>query len=315
MPINPFKKKSINFIIDDHTLRFLELDKPEPLSVKELGEKRLSEGTIHEGKINDRKLLLESISTIVSERKLRNRTIQFIVPDSLVVVRKVEIPKQVQMNEITNYLELEIGTSIHLPFDVPVFDIHLIQETLDYKEILLFAAPKDIVSEYIDVFKEAKLKVVVADVSSLALYRLYHKLKEVNQEGHILFVQHGEGTVNATIFHKHLPMFMRHFVLESTAEPDIEPYLVQEVTSELERIINFYRFTINQGNEMIARVVLSGDSTQVGQIQLSIQEGLGLPVEIFTSEAIPLSSKSSQGCEQFLSPKYYIALGLALKEV
>lgn len=54
---------------------------------------------------------------------------RFLVPDSRLVIRKVAIPKDIKDDEIKGYLYLEMGTSIHLPFEEPIFDVVLLEET------------------------------------------------------------------------------------------------------------------------------------------------------------------------------------------
>ncbi|MGP7816825.1 hypothetical protein [Niallia sp. 01092] len=52
---------------------------------------------------------------------------------------------------------MEFGTSIHVPFEDPVFDYYLLQEREHNKQqILLFAAPEHAVSSYTDLVEEAK---------------------------------------------------------------------------------------------------------------------------------------------------------------
>ncbi len=113
----------------------------------------------------------------VDEWKIRNRKVRFLIPESLVIIRKVMIPAEIKDDEINGYLYLELGTSIHLPFEEPVFDAVVLSEENDKKEILLFAAPEENVLEYSQLFSDVKLHPIQAEVSPLALYRLYEHLR------------------------------------------------------------------------------------------------------------------------------------------
>jgi type IV pilus assembly protein PilM len=322
---NPFTKGSINLFIDDQAIRCLELYQANPLSVTKISEQKLPEGIIREGKINDRDGFLIIIKNLVKAWKLNKRKLQFIIPDALVVIRKIEVAKSIQVNELHSHLALEIGTSIHLPFDEPVFDTHYIREASEFNEILLFAAPKQPVNEYVELFQEVNFKPFVVDISSICLYRLYHKLNEqATEDDHILMLQIGSNAITTTIFNNNLPLFMRHFTLnqEMSATTDThyldklqETSYVQEIIAELERISNFYRFSIHQGTVQLTKVIITGEDNELQQMQQQMESALGIPVTIFEDQSIRLHRKSKKRAGISLPPVYYPVLGLALKEV
>ena len=63
---------------------------------------------------------------------------------------------------------LELGTSIHLPFEEPVFDAVVLSEEKDKKEVLIFAAPEENVMEYSQLFSDVK--------ASIRLKQKFHHL-------------------------------------------------------------------------------------------------------------------------------------------
>ena len=178
MAFSLFSKKNhiANIIITDRFIRFVELKQANPPIAARWGEKLLPAGLISNGEIQDYESLMMILEECVDEWKIRNRKVRFLIPESLVIIRKVMIPAEVMDDEIHGYLYLELGKSLHLPFEDPVFDTVVLSEKEDKKEILLFAAPEEDVLEYSQLFSDVKLRPLEAEVSPLALYRLYEYL-------------------------------------------------------------------------------------------------------------------------------------------
>ena len=121
-------RKIVNLVIKDHVIRFVQLQNTNPLIVQNYGEHYLPTGIIHEGKILDRETLEMILDECISAWKLTNRQVRFIVPDSLVIIRKITIPNELEEDEIEGYIFMEIGSSIHLPFEDPSFDFYPCQK-------------------------------------------------------------------------------------------------------------------------------------------------------------------------------------------
>ncbi|CAM3747558.1 type IV pilus biogenesis protein PilM [Mesobacillus zeae] len=158
------RRRVINLVINDHSIRFVELkhsNSPVPLHY---GEKYLQQGIISDGKIHDYDTLANILDECIQDWRIPGRKVRFTVPDSLVVIRKAAVPTDVKDDELYGYLYLEFGSSIHLPFEEPVFDTVSLPNPNGNKEVLLFAAPEKYVQEYANLLKSAKLKPVSADI-------------------------------------------------------------------------------------------------------------------------------------------------------
>src|SRR5881392_2762970 len=116
------RNRIVNLVINDHSIRFVELKQANPPTAQRWSERLLPPGIINDGKIIDAESLANIVEECIDEWKIQRRSVRFIVPDSLVIIRKVSIPAEVQDDEIHGYLYLEMGSSIHLPFEDPVFD-------------------------------------------------------------------------------------------------------------------------------------------------------------------------------------------------
>jgi type IV pilus assembly protein PilM len=320
------KNKRANIIIKDHVIRYLELsNQSEDIIVKRYKERFLPTGLIREGKIVDDITLTTILEECVHEWKIKKREVQFIVPDQLVVIRRISIPADLKREDIQEHLFLEIGSSIHLPFEDPVFEFSLLplNEDEEEQDILLIAAPEEAIDQYRQILEMVHLKPVVADVSSLSIYRLYYELVTNRFNEHLLLIQFDLSSVNLTIFKDHKPIFSRHINNEFTRESwgsnmetlewvgdaeDLES-IIEENLIEIERVMNFYRFTLTKGKHQITKILLVGDHTYFQKITEKSKGRFSVPF-VALKEDIILTEDGDT-----LPSSHYLPLGLALKEV
>ncbi|PFA64566.1 hypothetical protein CN378_15405 [Bacillus sp. AFS015802] len=307
-------KKTSNIVFTDNSIRYLELKHTSPLLVQAYGERLLPDNVIKGGKIIDDQTLSFILEECVEEWGIKGKSVRFIVPDPFVVLRKVTIPGDLKQDEIDGYLFLEIGTSIHLPFEDPVFDFALLDESENGREVLLIASHQEVVDRYKDVLEQAKLKPTVADISPLALYRLSIEKGIVSHKEHTMFLHFDERLLTVSIFLGHKPIFTRPIVLEEeNTNVLVEDHLswrnVEDALSEIEKVMNFYQYSLHKGEYFVERALISGDHPSIREIESYMRERLSVPVGFLGLEGIQTVEDGR------ISGKFAIALGLALKEV
>jgi type IV pilus assembly protein PilM len=321
-------KRVINLIITDHSIRFLELKNSSIQSVHRWGEHFLPDGIIREGKIVDKITLSMIIEECLGKWKIQKRLVKFLVPDPLVIIRKLRIPKDIKEDEITGYLYLELGTSIHLPFDEPVFDTFILSRDNDSTEILLFAAPEKQVMEYASLLSDLRLKPISAEISPLAIYRLYHHLDMAQTDESLMVVQFDIDRVNISMFENQAPIFMHYlpsefnttiwdikrtaddqYELKFIGDPEELTNIFEEYFKEISKLMDFYRYSIHLGSKSISKILLNGDHPLIEIILSELESRFEVPVQTITSrELIPRKTGK-------IPMAYYLALGLSLKEV
>src|SRR4051812_6520016 len=207
------KNRIIYLVLNDHSIRLFELKQANPPSAQRWNERFLPPGIISDGKITDIDSLANILEECIDVWKIQRRQVRFLVPDQLVIIRKVSIPAEIQDDEIQGYLYLELGSSIHLPFEEPVFDFYSIESDGKTRDLLLFVAPEQQVMEYANLLSKLKLTPLAADISPLALYRLYHQLDDTSANEVLFSVQFDLTSVNLSIFEQYVPLVMRQFAL------------------------------------------------------------------------------------------------------
>lgn len=321
------KGKIGNLVIKDHVIRYAELKDARSLAVSKAYERYLPKGIIENGKIVDSETLSMILDECVLDWGLKRTKVRFVVPDARVVIRHQTLPESLDDDEIKGYLYMEIGSSIHLPFEDAIFDFVVTGRTERQTDIILFAAPEELVLHYSEVLQEAKLQPVAADVSPLCLYRLCHHEDLIAKDVHQMFVQIDLLSVNVSVFHEHQPTFMRHIPLEDQLENwnvihdgnqaflekvDGKEWLLgkfNDIYKEVERIINFYKFSMNEGKTGISKLIVTGDHPYCLELFERLQENVSLPAQM-----MDISMQQKEGSNE-VDRRYYLALGLALKEV
>ena len=121
-------------------------------------------------------------------------------------------------DELKGHFFIEIGSTLYLPFDDPVFDVVPYIPNTETNEAILIASKEAVLERYEAVLKEVKLDPVKADITPLALYRLAYRQHSFSGKEHILMADLKNGKLTVSIFHEHYPLFMRPVDLENSTD-------------------------------------------------------------------------------------------------
>lgn len=265
--------------------------------IVDYGEVVLEPGLIEDGKLVDAQAFQVQLEKLVKNKKWRKASLSFCVPDSSVTIREHLVPKGLAKEEIKAFIHMEIEESIRLPFSDPVVDFTIVGEENDQTKILLFAYPKKRIAELIQSFEKVGLKPKVADLSSLSLYRLYFQLDLAKQKEHLLLVQWGKDATVLTAFNYNKPIFTRYMkstynrnnwtwsdreseLIWSGDEEDIDQMIEDQMVS-LERFMDFYQYSVMEGDEQINKVLLVGDFPYMPRVERVMQERIPVAIESF----------------------------------
>lgn len=319
------QSKQISMILHDHVIRMVELSHS-TMEIRSYRERFLPEGIIRDGKVIERDTLSVILEECVEEWGIKGKRVVFQVPDTYLVLRNEKIPLTVADDDIKGYLYLEIGTSIMLPFKDPVFDYELIGQKSEHKEILLFAAPEEIVNDLSSLLESVSLHPEAADVTALSLYRLYYHTDQIDSQKPTLLIHCGIRAINVSVFYQHKPAFIRQVMMDAPQsnwdvvqttrssstmkwigdrEEMIE--MVDDSVTEIERVISFYHYSMNKSGQTIQRVFLSGDFPELPLLKKRLESTVEVAVQHAETNAI----KDEEG--NLLPLPYYGAYGLSLK--
>lgn len=159
-------------------------------------------------------------------------------------------------------------------------------EEVPQADVLLAAAPGELVDEYAALLRDCGLKPVSADIKPLALHRMLAAAEPGLLQGTLLTVDINDGAADISIFHNgHLkitrnvlavfPDFSQpktgfdsdDTLFGSFLDPDADfQQACGDLTHELERLMNFYRYTLNNRTHEFHTAVLTGDLDRLQDI-------------------------------------------------
>lgn len=138
------------------------------------GFAQLPPQAIVDGQVMDASVVIETLSRVVRDSKIRNREVAVSVSGQSVIIRKITVPMMTPQ-ELDEQIQWEAEQ--HIPFDIK--DVEVDYQVLRRRpetsqmELLLVAAKKDHISDYTQLVRNAKLKPVVCDIDAFTVQNLY----------------------------------------------------------------------------------------------------------------------------------------------
>jgi type IV pilus assembly protein PilM len=222
----------------------------------------------------------------------------------------------------------------------------LAEENPNRTDVLLVAAKKESVDQYLHLIDQIGLESAMVDVDFFALSNAYEATYGKAEGERVALLDIGSSKTNLNVFHKGVPAFTRDITvggiqitdriggrfglsheeaervklgeMRGVPQEDIQQVFAEVTASwveEVQRIINFYYN--NYTDSKIDRVLLSGGSCRIPGIDKVFEKELGIPVEIFN----PLtrldfdSKRIDPAYVEYIGPQMAIALGLSLRRL
>ena len=192
-------KKAFGLDISDFSIEFVSLtgsfEKPRLLA---MGRILLEPNIVEDGKILNKETLRKKLEDLIRSPKfgkLKTNKFVFSLPESRIFVNLCQIPNTLKKKEELDFIKSEACQILPASFSELYFDFEIIRKK-DLREALLVAAPKNIVNDYLEVFRNLKLQPIALEIESLSLGR---SLIQDSPEP-VLIVDVGARTTNFSIF-------------------------------------------------------------------------------------------------------------------
>ncbi|MDQ0351998.1 type IV pilus assembly protein PilM [Alkalibacillus filiformis] len=314
-------KKVVNLEIKDYVIRFTESKKGSS-SISRLGEHFLPTGIVKNGVIEDFDQFVKILKTVVKKWRLKRKNVRFIMPDSLVFIRRETVPLNVDKDEVKKHIYFNIGDTIHLPFDSSVVEVVYIRELEEHHEVSMISTDQAVANQYDEALDLASVTVEAIDISPLCYYRLLHSNELVKQDDHLLLIQYQVDRVTFSAFVQNTPIFLQEFDLESSefvteqlgptlSKEDFNKQTVMEelddMNIEVERVERFYQFMMNDYEQKFTTIAVVGDHPYLEEIVSTMSEGYETPI-------VQLTDNNVKGPKEMgVEFKFHNVYGLALK--
>ena len=163
-------KYPIGIDLSDTSLKAVQLNgKKDKLFIQSINKIALPKGIISEGEIKNPEVLIKNLNLLLSKPKFgvfSSKDIVANLPQIKSYIKIIEIDNG--PNNITDSIENEIENHIPLALNEIFYDWQIVKKTKDKNRILIGAASKNIINQYVDIFKRAKLSVNAFETESIA---------------------------------------------------------------------------------------------------------------------------------------------------
>ncbi len=323
----------------DHHIRICETKKTRSGTAKLLrcASRALPEGCISDGKVLSWEGIESTIKDMMSTGKFGTRRLHFAIPSQMAMVRNLKLP-DIGYSELRKLVQFEMNHNFRVAFEDPYFDFVKLpkpasppssgegEQEAELCELMVVAAPEGLLRQYRAVFEKAGLRPASFEIKPFSVLRLIEAsgttVGDVQMVVHV-GEQHSELSILAEgrlELTRQVEVSFQSIVAQSAKSDNewLQSYsspettfrnAVQDLAGEMERLLNFYQYTLNNGSKTFLNVLLSGELARMENVRAGLEEELGQPVllldwpKLEQTSAIPAWS---------MSP-YTVALGLSIR--
>jgi type IV pilus assembly protein PilM len=215
MPI-PKKNQLVGVDIGSHSIKLAEIeDTTKGMILKNFGIIGLPPDAIVEGSIKEMEIVSAALRNLIQNLKVKNRNVAVSISGYSVIVKKITIPRK-EERELEESIQSEAEQ--YIPFDIN--DVNLDFQVLysgeeelgegkeTYMDVLLVAAKKDIVEEYISLLHLTELNPVILDIDAFALQNAF-EISDHEQSGCNAMVHIGAQHLTINVIKDGVSIFTR----------------------------------------------------------------------------------------------------------
>jgi type IV pilus assembly protein PilM len=343
------KKDIVGVDIGSHSMKLVQLRQEKSgWRLVNLGMAQLPPESIVDNTIMDSSSVVDCLTNLAESQSLKTKNVATAVAGHSVIIRKIKLPV---MTEVEAEASIEWEAEQYIPFEISEvnLDFQIIgQDSQDSSEmdVVLVAAKKDFVNEYVAVFQEAGFTPLIMDIDGFALENAF-QLNYDQEEDVVALVNLGASSMNINVLKNGISVFTRDIqvggntfnqeiqkqlgITGPEAEtvklggdlPDVDTSevatVLQEtmdhVSQEIQRSLDFYSAT--SSDDKIQKVFLSGGVAKTDGCLKNLQDRLGVPVELLNPFRRIAIDENHFDMEyvQAVSPFFALGVGLATRRL
>ncbi len=343
------KTKLVGLDIGSRTIKAAEaVEVKGGWALKSFGSVDLAPGAIEEGVVKDPQVVADTIGELFGLYNIKQSNVAISIGGYSVIVKNITVQN---MPEEQLYESINFEAEQYIPFDINDvnLDFHILGETEhnpNQMNVLLVAAKKDMINDYVNVMDMAGLNLCIIDIDAFALQNIYD-LNYADVKENVALIDIGAGKTSLNILKNHVSVFMRDVSLGcnqinqkiaqmlncSMAEAEdlklsgnseqisaadlkqIESSVVSDWCNEIRRALDFFYST--NPDDTIKHIMLSGGGANIKEFreELAIQTSAEVktidPFQAFDTRKYNIDSDYLEK----ISPQAAIAMGLAVRRV
>ena len=343
-------KQCIGLDIGSSSVKVVQLKKKgNGWALQAFGMQPLVPQTIVDGTIMDQAAVADAIRQLWSRLKLRVKDVAIAIAGHSVIIKKIAVPQMTSEQLATN---IRTEAEHHIPFgkDDVELDYHVTNpaNSSGQTELLLVAAKKEVVADYVQVVRDAGLTPHVVDVAAFASQNGFEVNYPLDPRETVVLINIGAAISNINIVRSGVSLFTRDVTIGGNAfteeiqkqlgiaADEAEAYKVggsqtedgvvpQEVlkvmdgvsevmAGEFQRSLDFFLATTADAN--VTRIVLAGGSSKISSLHKAIERRSRLPLEVADAwKRVEIDSSLDRTYLNAHSPEALIGVGLAMRGV
>jgi type IV pilus assembly protein PilM len=311
------------------------------------GTEALPPDSIVDGAIIDGAAVADAIRRLFDGRNIKTKDVAASLSGNAVIVKKISLPIMSD-GELAESIYWEAEQ--YIPFDIQ--DVNLDYQILDAgrgpdskgtMDVLLVAAKKEKIADYMGVISQAGRTAVVVDVDAFALQNAYEVNYGLEPGAVVVLLNAGASAININIITGDQSVFTRDISMggnsyteavqkelnlpfESAEQlkkgesvdgvtfDEVKPVLhamTENVLLEIQKTFDFFKATAS--SDRIDRIVLSGGASRVDGFAQALEERFGAPVETFDPFRKIAFEPTKLGIDPASIATAAVAVGLALR--
>ena len=290
-----------------------------------LGSTVLPEGAVEDGTLNDPELVSKAISQLLQNLKIKNNKVGFSISGYSVIVKKVNLAV---MDDAHLEEHIMAEAEQYIPFDI---------------DVMLVAAKKEIVDDYLEMLRSLNLNPLIVDVDGFALENSYEYNYQKNEN--VALVDIGASKMSINILSRGISVVARDIMVGSRQlteqiqnvfdldfeeaealklgatqdeekRQEIEDIFATTCTQwilEIKKAIDMYH--ANHADHPLKKLILSGGGAKVVGLLDFLAQETDLQVELFNPflNMITNDKKIDPEYLKNIGPEMAIATGIALR--
>ncbi|MDD5747621.1 MAG: type IV pilus assembly protein PilM [Actinomycetota bacterium] len=293
----------------------VNITRAEPV-LNKLGIIMLPEGVVRDGEIEDPASIAGYLKELWKTNRFSRRKVILGVSNQKVIVRSMDLPYMAE-EELDSAVRYQVQEFIPIPIEDAIIDFEVVDEFMTGEEermqtVLLAAAHREMIQNFVDALLGAGLNPVAVELKAFAmtrslLKREYQFLEEEGEApGSVCLINIGSGISNICVVKEQTPRFVRmlmrggdYFTKLLSDKLKLSPVDAEEIkqgrstdkeanallqreiqafVGEIRRSLEFY---ISQTQERdLKKVIISGSGSRIINLPLELNRALRLPIEI-----------------------------------
>jgi type IV pilus assembly protein PilM len=346
-------KTTIGLDIGSSSVKLIELRlRKHQNQVLTFGIEALPPQAIVDGAIMNSGAVVDAIRALKERLRIKNKSTAMAVSGHSVIIKKISLPVMTE-SELDEQIQWEAEQ--YIPFDIN--DVNIAAQIMNERnaqqqmDVLLVAAKKDMINDYMAVAQEAGLNPVIVDVAAFSVQNAFEINYGLPKNDCISLINIGASTVNINIVANGISSFTRDVAAggnklteeiqkqlnvsydeaeaykiggdvfdesDSVLPQEVESVIQREVevmAGEVQRSLDFYAHTSTEG--AYTKIYLSGGTAKVPALARAIERRARVAVEVmnpFKEFTFANERQYPPGFREAMAPTAAVVVGLGMRQ-